>query len=177
MKRLWELYWWVDGKEYCRRCISDEKNDAEKIWDKQKRYMRNLAAGGEGMVRDDQGNEYHFIKFRKNPKRPDPTYREHREMKETLRFCKENKTHRFDAIIKDIKGGMTNEQLLSKYKRMGLDARLVTVYRKVATGNYSRGSATLLSFEESISSLNEIFPASRKLGTVYHNIQTYDSTK
>lgn len=60
---------------------------------------------------------------------------------------------RYDRIMADIKAGLTDGQLYVKYRHLGMQRKDPAVYRKVATGKYSEGSAEGLKWEEIVRSL------------------------
>lgn len=61
--------------------------------------------------------------------------------------------HRFDRIMADIKAGLTDDQIYVKYRHLGMQRKDPAVYRKVAMGKYSEGSAEGLKWEEIVRSL------------------------
>lgn len=60
---------------------------------------------------------------------------------------------RYDRIMADIKAGLTDDQIYVKYRHLGMQRKDPAVYRKVAMGKYSEGSAEGLKWEEIVRSL------------------------
>lgn len=61
--------------------------------------------------------------------------------------------HRFDRIMADIRAGLSDDEIFGKYKHLGMSRKDPEVYRKVAMGKFSEGSAEGLKWEEIVRSL------------------------
>lgn len=171
MNVVWTIQWTENGTKRKRGIIVERGADPANVWEKARQHVK---LGYTARLFDEEGRDMgEFLKTRANV-RQTHVHMDHVIERNTRAFIKKNHVHRHDAIMADIKAGMDDFQLYEKYGKMGLDPKMITIYRKVERGDISEGSDRLLIFEESVESLrlssprqtNSTINSGRKVGYI-----------